>query len=328
MRSLATRRRTRRSRDALRDVIAACKAAGFDLVVVETSGIGQGDAAIVPLADVALYVMTPSTARRRSSRRSTCSTSPTSSRSTSSTSAARRRAARRPQAVQRNHEAFDTNPEELPVYGTMASQFNDAGVTTLYQGLLPKLAAHGLQVRDASCRRVTTHQSTSTNVIVPPARSRYLADIPAMRGRTSRDRSTQSRVAREVQQLRASARMLEQGASLGTVTPAKAGAQIEQGAAATNSGPGVRRDDEEGGDASPAIDRLTSLAADRESRLGVAERKLLAQWPAMQQAYAGDEYVVKIRDKELRSAVDHPLAVRHHDPQGGVAALRGPGRER
>jgi isobutyryl-CoA mutase len=54
-----------------------CKAAGFDLVIVETSGIGQSDTEIVDHSDVSLYVMTPSTARRRSSRRSTCSTSPT-----------------------------------------------------------------------------------------------------------------------------------------------------------------------------------------------------------------------------------------------------------
>jgi methylmalonyl-CoA mutase cobalamin-binding domain/chain len=88
MRSLATRDTGSEISQALPDVLAAAKCAGFDLVIVETSGIGQGDAAIVPLVDVPMYVMTPEFGARASSRRSTCSTSPSSSRSTSSTARA------------------------------------------------------------------------------------------------------------------------------------------------------------------------------------------------------------------------------------------------
>jgi hypothetical protein len=79
-----------RSSAALPEVIAADQAAGFDLVIVETSGIGQGNAGIVPFVDLSLYVMTPEFGAASSSRRSTCSTSPISSRSTSSTARARR----------------------------------------------------------------------------------------------------------------------------------------------------------------------------------------------------------------------------------------------
>jgi hypothetical protein len=89
MRSLATRDTGSEISVALPEVIA-CKLAGFDLVIVETSGIGQGDAAIVPFVDVSLYVMTPSSAPPASSRRSTCSTSPISWPSTSSTARAPR----------------------------------------------------------------------------------------------------------------------------------------------------------------------------------------------------------------------------------------------
>ncbi len=98
MRSLATREAGSEISQALPDVVAACKVAGFDLVIVETSGIGQGDAAIVPHVDLSLYVMRPSSAPRASSKRSTCSTSPTSSRSTSSTARRAGRVARRGQA--------------------------------------------------------------------------------------------------------------------------------------------------------------------------------------------------------------------------------------
>ena len=155
--------------------------------------------------------------------------------------------------------------------------------------------------------------STATNVIVPPARSRYLAEI-ADTVRAYLKRSVeQSRVAREVQQIGAVSAMLAS-----SLTPAKAGAPSSS---ATPLGPRVRGDDESqeatvlpdspspvvpanaGTQRRALLDDLSTLAADRESQLDAASRKLLAMWPAMQKAYAGDEYVVKIRDKEIRTAL-------------------------
>ena len=136
MRSLATRDAGSEISKALPDVIAACKVAGFDLVIVETSGIGQGDAAIVPLVDVSLYVMTPEFGAAIAAREDRH---------------ARLRRLRRDQQVrpqgradalrdvrkqfQRNREACKTPPDEMPVFGTIASRFNDDGVTALYQAL-------------------------------------------------------------------------------------------------------------------------------------------------------------------------------------------------
>src|SRR4051812_45849776 len=148
MRSLATRDFGSEISAALPDVVAACKAAGFDLVVVETSGIGQGDAAIVPLVDVPMYVMTPEfgaasqlekidmldfaefVAINKFDRKGAAD--------------ALRDVAKQ---VQRNKEAWTTRPDEMPVFGTMASRFNDDGVTALYQALVPRLAELGLDVR-------------------------------------------------------------------------------------------------------------------------------------------------------------------------------------
>ena len=295
MRSLATREAGQEISDALPDVIAACKVAGFDLIVVETSGIGQGDAAIVPLVDASMYVMTPEfgaasqlekidmldfadfVAINKFDRKGAAD--------------ALRDVAKQ---VQRNREAFTMSPDQMPVYGTQASKFNDDGVTALYQGLLPKLAEFGLKVGASRLPKVSTHQSTATNVIVPPARSRYLAEIADVVRGYLRRAGEQSHVAREVQQLRAAARMLVLAATDRTVSPAKAGAQVEERVDASNLDPGLRRDD---GSA------LEALARDRESRLDAHSKKLLAMWPVMQKAYAGDEYVVKIRDKELRTAL-------------------------
>jgi methylmalonyl-CoA mutase len=295
MRSLATREAGQEISDALPDVIAACKVAGFDLIVVETSGIGQGDAAIVPLVDVSLYVMTPEfgaasqlekidmldfadfVAINKFDRKG----APDALRDVA-------------KQVQRNKEMWTTRPEEMPVFGTQASKFNDDGVTALYQGLLPKLAEFGLKVGEGKLPKVSTHQSTTTNVIVPSSRARYLAEIADTVRGYLKHADEQSRVAREAQQLRASARMLGAVA----VTPAKAGAQSSD---AEQLGPGLRRDDSL--ESGATTTQLEHLAKDREARLGANEKKLLAMWPTMQKAYAGDEYVVKIRDKELRTAL-------------------------
>src|SRR4029078_10182991 len=178
MRSLATRDFGSEISQALPDVLAACKVAGFDLIIVETSGIGQGDAAIVPLVDVPVYVMTPEygaasqlekidmldfaefVAINKFDRKGSLD--------------ALRDVAKQ---VQRNRQAFGKKPDEMPVFGTMASRFNDDGVTALYQALVPRLAALGLQLPPGSLRNVETKHRSQQVPIVPPARSRYLADI-------------------------------------------------------------------------------------------------------------------------------------------------------
>jgi methylmalonyl-CoA mutase len=270
MRSLATRDFGSEISAALPDVIAACKAAGFDLIVVETSGIGQGDAAIVPLVDVPMYVMTPEfgaasqlekidmldfaefVAINKFDRKGAAD--------------ALRDVSKQ---VQRNKEAFGQRPDDMPVFGTMAARFNDDGVTALYQALKPRLTELGLPLKEGRLPVVAGRNSTNQTPVVPAARVRYLADISdTVRGYKKRARE-QARLAREIQQLRASAAMLREGKP----------------------------------DRAQAAEAADDLAQQREQKQDGAARKLLAQWPAMQQAYAGDQYVVKIRDKEIRTAL-------------------------
>ncbi|HET9045879.1 MAG TPA: fused isobutyryl-CoA mutase/GTPase IcmF, partial [Casimicrobiaceae bacterium] len=264
MRSLATRDTGTEISAALPDAIAACKAAGFDLVIVETSGIGQGDAAIVPLVDVSLYVMTPEfgaasqlekidmldfadfVAINKFDRKG---------------AADALRDVRK--QYQRNRELFKQAPDTMPVYGTIASRFNDDGVTALYQGIAAALAQHGLPAAEGRLAKVEQRQSSAQGAIVPPQRSRYLADIADTVRRYHQHAEAQARIARERQQLVATKAML-----------------------AT--------------DAPQAID---TLIADRAHKLDTRSKKLLDLWPKTKAAYAGDEYVVRIRDKELRTAL-------------------------
>ncbi|HZN86195.1 MAG TPA: fused isobutyryl-CoA mutase/GTPase IcmF [Burkholderiales bacterium] len=272
MRSMATREGGSEVSPALADVVAACKCAGFDLVVVETSGIGQGDAAIVPLVDVPVYVMTPeygaASQLEKIDMLDFAEYVVINKFDRKGAPDALRDVAKQ---VQRNREAFKERPDEMPVFGTMASRFNDDGVTALYHALLPRLVELGLKAGESRLPRVETRHSTHQVPIVPPARVRYLAEIAdGVRGYKRRARE-QARLAREAQQLRESARML--------------------GAAKC--------------DAPGAQDALQQLAAQREGGLDAHAAKQLAMWPDMQKAYAGDEYVVRIRDKELRTALTH-----------------------
>jgi methylmalonyl-CoA mutase len=277
MRSLATRDTGSEVSAALPDVIAACKVAGFDLIVVETSGIGQGDAAIVTMVDVSLYVMTPEfgaasqlekidmldfaefVAINKFDRRGAAD--------------ALRDVSKQ---VQRNREAFHVLPNQMPVFGTIASHFNDDGVTALYQAIKARLIDCGLRA-DATGRlpRVDVRHSAQPTPIVPAARTRYLAEITDTVRGYKRGARAQAALAREAQQLRSAQRML---ASENPATPGE------------------------------SLSALAALATGREARLDAHARTLLAQWPALQQAYAGDEWVQTMRPgtpqaREIRTAL-------------------------
>jgi methylmalonyl-CoA mutase len=270
MRSLATRDFGSEISAALPDVIAACKLAGFDLIVVETSGIGQGDAAIVPHVDIPMYVMTPEfgaasqlekidmldfaefVAINKFDRKGSLD--------------ALRDVAKQ---VQRNREAWGKAPDQMPVFGTMAARFNDDGVTALYQALKPRLAELGVALKEGRLPTVNVRHSTNQAPVVPASRTRYLAELSdTVRDYKKRARE-QATLAREVQQLKEAARMLKVG------KPERA----------------------------PAAEAALDLAGQRKSRMDKDALHLLQQWPDMQRAYAGDEYVVKIRDKEIRTAL-------------------------
>jgi methylmalonyl-CoA mutase len=258
-------------------VIAACKVAGFDLIVVETSGIGQGDAAIVTMVDVSLYVMTPEfgaasqlekidmldfadfVAINKFDRRGAAD--------------ALRDVSKQ---VQRNREAFDVLPSQMPVFGTIASHFNDDGVTALYQAIKARLIDCGLRA-EATGRlpRVDVRHSAQQTPIVPAARTRYLAEITDTVRGYKRSARAQAVLAREAQQLRSAQRMLVDE------SPATPGESLAA---------------------------LAALATGREARLDAHARTLLAQWPELQQAYAGDEWVQTIRPgtpqaREIRTAL-------------------------
>ncbi len=284
MRSFATRAADKEIAACVPDVIAACKVAGFDLIMIETSGIGQGDAAVVPLVDVALYVMTPEYgAASQLEKIDMLDFADFVAINKFDRQGGQDALRDVRKQVQRNREAFSKSPDEMPVFGTIAARFNDDGVTALYQSLKPKLGEHGLKFKPGQLAPVTVRASSGNTAIVPPSRARYLAEIAnAVRAYHQRARE-QARIARERQQLTQTKRMLLESAS----------SQRRLG-----SSPDISLDSRLRGN-DDTLSMLDSLIAERETALEARSKELLAGWPQVQAEYSGDENVVKVREREI-----------------------------
>ncbi|MBK8535915.1 MAG: methylmalonyl-CoA mutase family protein [Candidatus Competibacteraceae bacterium] len=266
MRSLATRATGSEVPETLGDILAACKLAGFDLLIVETSGIGQGNAAIVPLVDRSLYVMTPEFgAASQLEKIDMLDFADGVAINKFDRKGAEDALRDVRKQVQRNRQAFAQSPEAMPVYGTIAARFNDDGVTALYQGVVELLRDKGLDLPPGRLLKVENKAATGKTVIVPPARSRYLAEIADTVRGYHRQVKEQVKLIRQRQQLYAVKAMLE-------VTH------------------------------KPTAD-LEPLLENIESQLDSHARKLVEMWPQVRASYSGDEYVVKIRDRELRTQI-------------------------
>ncbi|MCL1979615.1 MAG: methylmalonyl-CoA mutase family protein, partial [Proteobacteria bacterium] len=264
MRSLATRETGSEISVALPEVIASCKLAGFDLIIVETSGIGQGNAAIVPHVDVSLYVMTPEFgAASQLEKIDMLDFAHFVAINKFDRSGAEDALRDVRKQYQRNHEAFGTPPEQMPVFPTIAARFNDQGVTALYQAMLPTLQELGLTLEPGRLPQASALAASGDRAIVPPERIRYLAEIAdCVRGYHD-NVDTQVKTVRERQALVLAKNLFS--------ACGKSTANFDE------------------------------LLAAKEGELDPRAKKLLDAWPKLIRQYSGDEHVVCIRDKEIRT---------------------------
>ena len=209
MRSFASRDSGREIADCIDRAIEVCKAVGFDLVLVETSGIGQGNDAITEVADVSMYVTTREYgAPSQLEKLAALDFSDIVVLNKFDRPGAEDALTEIRKQFQRNREAFDQSPESMPVIPTIASQFADAGVDRLWESLAnilnerfetsfaaaePRLGVDGLPTREPP---------------IPPERQGYLAEVAStIRGYHKRTKEVSESV-RLVQQLEASARQM------------------------------------------------------------------------------------------------------------------------
>ncbi|MGJ7910921.1 fused isobutyryl-CoA mutase/GTPase IcmF [Neobacillus sp. LXY-1] len=260
MRSLATRHSKTELSLAITDAVAVVKAAGFDLVIVETSGIGQGDAGITEICDAAMYVMTsefgaPSQLEKIDMIDFADLIVINKFERKGSEDALRQVQ----KQYQRSHMLFEKDYSEMPVFGTIASQFNDAGTNALFAALIEKIN------EKAEINWVTSFSKKAKvekqNVIIPTDRRYYLREISEAVRNYHKKAEEQAHLARKLFQLE------------GAIAAVKNQAEV--------------------------VAALEVVKQETEVKLTQESKKILDTWEDTKKAYEGDQLVTRIRDKEI-----------------------------
>lgn len=264
MRSMATRQSKSELSAAIQDAIRVVQAAGYDLIVVETSGIGQGDAAITDICDVSMYVMTsefgaPSQLEKidmidyadliviNKFERKGSEDAKTQVQ----------------KQYQRSHMLFEKSLEEMPVYGTIASQFNDAGTNALWAALVQHLNEKmGLDWRTSFSKK---EKVVKQYVIIPNEQRSYLREAATAVRSYKRKAEEQADLARKLFQLEGAIQAVQEQSS-------------------------------------PQDEVVSELERIKESvleRLTLESRRILEQWENTQELYDGEQFTTRVRDKEI-----------------------------
>ncbi|SDP61484.1 methylmalonyl-CoA mutase [Litchfieldia salsa] len=263
MRSLATRRSRSELSLAIKDALTVTKAANFDAIIVETSGIGQGDAEIMNVCDIGIYVMTsefgaPSQLEKidmidfadlivinKFERKGS--------------EDAKRQVQKQ---YQRSRLLFEQKLDEMPVYGTIASQFNDPGTNTLFVALVKTMNEKmGLSWKTTL---ETTLEVQKQTVIIPNERITYLREIADTVRTYHKKAAEQVSYARKIFQIKGTLEALQQNDGQEEVK-----------------------------------ETLRQLLRDYENRLSSQSKKALESWPTLKAMYAQDQIVTSVRDKEI-----------------------------
>lgn len=263
MRSLATRKSKTELSLAIKDAISVVKAADFDLIIVETSGIGQGDAEITEIADVSMYVMTSEfgapTQLEKIDMIDYADFVVVNKFERKGSEDAKRMVQKQ---YQRSRNLFEVELDDMPVYGTIASQFNDAGTNALFAALIEKIN------EKAGMNWVTSLSKNAKvekqNVIIPNEQRYYLREITDTVRNYHENAQKQAELARKLFQIE------------GTLSALK-----------------ERETNEE------VITSLEAMKKDVEEKLTPQSKRIIDGWEELKKRYAADKFITKIRDKEI-----------------------------
>ncbi|UAL29151.1 cobalamin-dependent protein [Nocardioides rotundus] len=299
-RSLATRG-AHEVPEHLPTVVEVLKAAGFDLVIVETPGIGQGDAGIVPLVDHSMYVMTPefgaASQLEKIDMLDFADTVAINKFERRGAEDALRDVGRQ---LVRNREAFGKRPEDMPVYGTSAATFNDDGVTALYQHLRGELGEAGLPLVEGTLPHVDVRHSSGIRQVVPTDRVRYLSEITETVRGYHAETERLAEAARNLQRAQWVADQLVSTSSTdepGGSTDEPGGSTDEPGGSTDGHGGST---DDEVVSTSSTDDGVQQLVERLAKEVPAEVTDQIAAWPAVVESYSGDEHTFSVRGREVR----------------------------
>lgn len=278
MRSLATRQSNLALSKYVKDAILVTKAAGYDLIIVETSGIGQSDTEIVDHSDLTLYVMTPEYgAASQLEKIDMLDFADLVAINKFDKRGALDALRDVKKQYQRNQKLFHTEPEWMPVYGTVASQFNDPGVNRLYQALIEKIKSKtGVEFES---RFEGKNEMKDKIFIIPPSRTRYLAEIAENIRNYNQWTEEQAEIA---QQLYAISQTIE------TISKLPEG-QPKNPESGTCNRTGMMLE-------------LDMIYEQKVKKLLPENHEILQNWESKIQAYKNEYYIYKVRDKEIKVA--------------------------
>ncbi|GGK25994.1 Fused isobutyryl-CoA mutase [Caldalkalibacillus thermarum] len=290
MRSLATRSSRTELSEAVHEAVEVVKAAGFDLIIVETSGIGQGDAEITNVCDLSMYVMTsefgaPSQLEKIEMLDYADLIAINKFDRKGSEDALREVH----KQYKRNHQLFNTPDEELPVYGTVASQFQDPGTNRLFAALIRKINEKmGL---DWPVTIATEGDLVNKNQIIPPERTHYLAEIVQTVKEYRKFVEEQAQLARKWYQLEGAQQALREALHRQDADTADALDTEEMDA--------KNQQKQDSASVEAVLNQLEELKEHYKNKLDPEVRKQLEKWPELKETYKQDQHVVKVRDKEI-----------------------------
>ncbi len=257
MRSLATRQANLAMSPYVKDALDILKAAGFDLIILETSGIGQSDTEIIEHSDISMYVMTPeygaATQLEKIDMLDFADIIAINKFDKRGALDALRDVRKQ---YQRNHELFQKEMDEMPVFGTIASQFNDKGVNELYEALKNKIG----EKLNIVLHKLELDFQVKTEII-PVSRVRYLSEITEIIRKYNLNAEKQSEIAGKL-------------------------FSIENILALCND--------------KQVNEKLKTLYKEIETDLHPQNKKIIKNWSNKKLNYENDQYVYKVRDKEIK----------------------------
>lgn len=261
MRSLATRQSNLALSKYVQDAIDIVKAAGFDLIILETSGIGQSDTEITDHSDASLYVMTPeygaATQLEKIDMLDFADIIALNKFDKRGALDALRDVKKQ---YQRNHQLWDAKPEDLPVFGTIASQFNDPGMNQLYLSLMNLIDEKTVSKLKSSF--VSSEEMSEKIFIIPPKRTRYLSEITETIRGYNETVEKQKEVAQKLYSLDRSREILK--------------------------------------DKKEALEAIDQAKDELRLELDPYNLKLLEEWDAKRANYEGEHFTYEVRGKEIK----------------------------
>jgi methylmalonyl-CoA mutase len=265
MRSLATRQSNLALSKHVKEAVAVLKAANYDLIILETSGIGQSDTEILDHSDVSLYVMTPeygaATQLEKIDMLDFADLIALNKFDKRGALDALRDVKKQ---YQRNHNLWETPPEEMPVFGTIASQFNDPGMNNLYRSIMDTIVER--TNADLKSGYVVTQEMSEKIYVIPPNRTRYLSEITENNRNYNNWVEKQAEVAEKLYAINKTMDTMKSTVNADILKVLQA-----------------------------EFDRV-KLELDPKNWL------LIEQWEAKRQSYKDEFFIFKVRDKELKIA--------------------------